>query len=130
MNKLLSYFTANLRRGWLFSVFVAIGLTIVSYPLVASPLPLGVSPTAAMTLAYNVDLDMDEARAEKTIEHYGEPVRDIVEDALDNNVNNPDSKPTAENTYERESPLSDILPEKIGEKFSKDDLANMESGDQ
>ncbi|MGB3299720.1 MAG: hypothetical protein WBA76_15750 [Phormidesmis sp.] len=80
-------------------------------------------------LAYNIDLEMDEARKEKTVEHYGEGIRDIVEDATDNNVNNPDSKPTAQSTYERESPLNDLLPEQIGKDFSKEDLADMENSD-
>lgn len=82
--------------------------------------------TAPTLLAYNVDLEMDKARVEKTVEHYGEPIRDIVEQAARNNENAPDSKSTAENSYERESPLNDILPESVGKKFSQGDLKDME----
>ncbi len=84
------------------------------------------SPTL---LAYNIDQEMDQARKEKTVEHYGEGIRDIVEDATENNVNNPNSKPTAESTYERESPLNDVLPKQIGKDFSEEDLADMENSD-
>lgn len=77
-------------------------------------------------LAYDVDLQMDQARVEKTVENYGEPVRDIVEQAAKNNENNPERKPTAKNTYRRESRLNDVLPEKIGKDFSKEDLESME----
>ncbi len=77
-------------------------------------------------LAYDVDLQMDQARIEKTVEHYGEPVRDIVQQAAQNNENNPERKQTAKNTYERESRLNDVLPKKIGKDFSKEELENME----
>ncbi len=80
-------------------------------------------------IAYSVDYEMDQARVEKTIEHYGEPVRPIVEKAIKNNENNPNSKDTAENTYKRESPLNSILPEQIGETFSKEDLLEMSGTD-
>ncbi|MGB3293638.1 MAG: hypothetical protein WBB01_11685 [Phormidesmis sp.] len=70
---------------------------------------------------------MDKARMEKTVEHYGEPVRDIVQQATQNNENNPERKSTAKNTYERESPLNELLPKKIGKDFSKEDLENMEN---
>ena len=85
----------------------------------------GVPPNSAL-LAYDVDLQMDKARVEKTIEHYGEPVRDIVEQAHKNNKNNPERKSTAENTYERETALNEALPEKIGKDFSKQELKDME----
>lgn len=86
-----------------------------------------VAPLTTHTLiAYNVDLEMDKARVEKTVEHYGEPIRDIVEKAAQNNENAPDSKSTAENSYERESPLNDVLPERVGKKFSQSDLQDME----
>ena len=78
-------------------------------------------------LAYDVDLQMDQARMEKTVEHYGEPVRDIVEQAYENNENNPERKSTAENTYERESALNETLPERVGQDFSKKDLKDMEN---
>ena len=84
------------------------------------------SPTL---LAYNIDQEMDQARKEKTVEHYGEGIRDVVEDATENNVNNPDKKPTAESTYERESSLNDVLPKQIGKDFSQEDLADMENSD-
>jgi hypothetical protein len=89
------------------------------------------SPAELRTLlAYNIDLEMDKAREEKTVEHYGEGIRDIVQDANTNNVNNPDSKPTAENTYKREKSLIDALPNQIGKDFSKEDLAHMEHSDK
>jgi hypothetical protein len=81
-------------------------------------------------VAYNIDLEMDKAREEKTVEHYGEGIRDIVKDANTNNVNNPDSKPTAKNTYKRENSLIDALPNQIGKDFSKEDLAHMEHSDK
>ncbi|PZO56485.1 MAG: hypothetical protein DCF15_08535 [Phormidesmis priestleyi] len=81
-------------------------------------------------VAYSVDYEMDKARAEKTVEHYGEPMRDIVEDALENNEENPNSKPTAQNTYQRESPLNDVLPKKIGDSFSQKELSDMQRDDK
>lgn len=78
-------------------------------------------------IAYDIDFEMDQARKEKTIEHYGEGIRDVVEDATDNNVNNPDSKETAKNSYERESQLNDVLPKQIGQDFSKADLSDLEN---
>ena len=78
-------------------------------------------------LAYNIDQEMDQARKEKTVEHYGEGIRDIVEDATENNVNNPNKKSTAESTYKRENPLIDVLPKQIGKDFSQEDLADMEN---
>lgn len=87
---------------------------------------LAETPTANW-IAYNVDLEMDKARKEKTVEHYGESIRDVVEQATQNNENNPDGKPTAKNTYERESQLNEVLPEKIGEGFSQKDLKNLEN---
>ncbi len=76
-------------------------------------------------IAYSVDYEMDKARGEKTVEHYGESMRPIVKQAIKNNENNPNSKDTAENTYRRESPLNDLLPERVGQFFSKKDLLNM-----
>ena len=80
-------------------------------------------------IAYSVDYEMDKARGEKTVEHYGESMRPIVKQAIKNNENNPNSKDTAENTYRRESPLNDLLPERIGQFFSKKDLLDMRSTD-
>jgi hypothetical protein len=92
---------------------------------------LAESPVELPTLvAYNIDLEMDKAREEKTVEHYGEGIRDLVQDANTNNVNNPDRKPTAESTYQRESPLIDALPTQIGKDFSEEDLAHMEHSDK
>lgn len=76
-------------------------------------------------IAYNIDLDMDKARVEKTAEHYGEDVKAIAEDAIENNVNNPKAKPTAENTTREQSDLTKALPESLGESFSKADLEDM-----
>ncbi|MGD1899717.1 MAG: hypothetical protein ACFB16_22570 [Phormidesmis sp.] len=86
---------------------------------IASPL------TTQPVIAYNIDFGMDLARVEQTIEHYGEEIREVVEQALMNNVNHPESKDTAENTYQRQSALNDILPERRNSAFSKDDLTNL-----
>ena len=90
---------------------------------------LVIFPLGGEAIAYSVDYEMDKARVEKTIEHYGEPIRPIVEEAIKNNEDNPNSKDTAENTYQRENPLNQALPEQIGESFSKKELANMENSD-
>ncbi len=125
------------------SLLVAVGIAIAlflsrgSTPLTPAGAAEDVNPavsslptkTNGTLLAYSVDYEMDKARAEKTIEHYGEGMRPIVEDALDNNEKNPESKATAENSYERESALNDILPEKVGESFAEEDLVDMEGGD-
>lgn len=105
--------------SWLFSGQF---LTIVA---IVGCYVFGIFGNSAL-LAYDVDLQMDQARMEKTVEHYGEPVRDIVQEAVKNNENNPERKPTAKNTYERESRLNDVLPEKVGKDFSKEDLEDME----
>lgn len=78
-------------------------------------------------IAYSLDYEMDRARADQTIEHYGEPVREVVEETLRNNVNHPDSKATAENSYKRKSFLNDLLPNRnsVGKKFSQDDFSGM-----
>lgn len=88
-----------------------------------------ISFSSSPLIAYSVDYEMDRARGEKTIEHYGEPVRDVVEQAIKNNEDNPRSKSTAENTYRRESWLNDLLPERLGQFFSKDDLLDMPNTD-
>lgn len=85
-------------------------------------------------VAYNIDIDMDKAREETTVDHYGEGIREFVQDANGNNVNNPQAKPTAENTYPRETSLDDALPQVLpevfskitGEDFSQSDLQTME----
>ncbi|PZO15120.1 MAG: hypothetical protein DCF25_14135 [Leptolyngbya foveolarum] len=78
-------------------------------------------------IAYSLDYEMDRARADQTIDHYGEPVREVVEETLRNNVNHPDSKATAENSYKRKSFLNDLLPNRnsVGKKFSQDDFSGM-----
>ena len=78
-------------------------------------------------IAYSLDYEMDKARADQTIEHYGEPVREVVEETLRNNVNHPNSKATAENSYKRKSFLNDLLPNRnsAGKKFSQDDFSGM-----
>ena len=52
-------------------------------------------------------------------------MKPIVQQAMKNNEDNPNHKSTAENTYQRESPLNDVLPKKMGKSFSEDDLADM-----
>ncbi len=76
-------------------------------------------------IAYSVDYEMDKARAEKTVEHYGEGMRPIVQQAIENNEENPDSKSTADNSYKRESSLNELLPEQLGKDFSTTDLLEM-----
>ncbi len=88
-----------------------------------------VFPLSSDAIAYSVDYEMDKARAEKTVEHYGESIRPIIEDAIDNNENNPDSKATAENSYQRESPLNRLLPKRLGKFFSKKDFLDMSGTD-
>ncbi len=107
---------------------VLIALTLPSLISASSASP--VSPDLSNLIAYSVDYEMDKARAEKTVEHYGEPIRDIVEDALENNDENPDRKSTAQNTYQRESPLNEVLPKKIGDSFSQEELSDMQRDDQ
>lgn len=122
-----STFAKLSRAKWLCTTAAAL---LMLSALVLSPAEKALySPEASAIIAYDIDYEMDEARKEKTIEHYGEGIRDIVEDATANNVNNPESKPTAENSYEREGPLNDVLPKQIGKDFSKKELANMENSD-
>ncbi|MGB5915106.1 MAG: hypothetical protein WA783_07410 [Phormidesmis sp.] len=82
-------------------------------------------PKTQPLVAYNIDYKMDLARAERTVEHYGEKIRNIVEQALRNNENNPQSKATAKNSYQRKSAFNDILPERRSSAFSKDELSNL-----
>ena len=82
-------------------------------------------PDGQSLIAYNIDMGMDEARGEKTIEYHGEELREVVEQTLRNNVNHPESKDTAKNSYKRESALNNILPEKRSSAFSKQDLSKL-----
>ena len=119
INRLLRVLTVGL-----VAVLVSVGFAIA--PAQANSDRLIQVPQSL--IAYSVDYEMDKARAEQTIEHYGEPVREVVEEALQNNVNNPNSKETAENSYQRESPLNDLLPNRnsAGQKFSQDDFSEMQ----
>ncbi|PZO51170.1 MAG: hypothetical protein DCF15_15080 [Phormidesmis priestleyi] len=110
----------NLQR--LYSRLVNLAVVIFSMGLVI----LG---SAESSVAYSIDYGMDQARGEKTIEYYGESygesLRDIIEQTLRNNVESPDSKATAENTYKRESFLNDWLPKKRSSAFSRQDLMKL-----
>lgn len=92
---------------------------------VGNPAIGAVLSTQQPVVAYNIDFGMDLARAEQTIEHYGEEIRGIVEQALRNNENNPESKSTAKNSYQRQSALNEVLPEARSSAFSKDDLTKL-----
>lgn len=76
-------------------------------------------------MAYNIDYGMDQARGEKTIEYYGEPLREIVEQTMQNNVNHPQPKSTSQNSYKRESKLNNLLPERRGKAFSLERFLSM-----
>ncbi|MEO1620396.1 MAG: hypothetical protein AAFU53_05100, partial [Cyanobacteria bacterium J06632_3] len=76
-------------------------------------------------VAYNIDFGMDLARVDQTIEYYGEEMRGVVEQALRNNVNHPNSKDTAENSYQRQTALNELLPERRSSAFSKEELTNL-----
>lgn len=76
-------------------------------------------------MAYNIDYGMDQARGAKTIEYYGEPVREIVEQTMKNNVNHPQPKATSQNSYKRESKLNNVLPERRGKAFSLEKFLSM-----
>jgi len=89
-------------------------------PALASPLR-----TQQPIVAYNIDFGMDLAAAEQTIEYYGEEIRELVENALMNNENHPESKDTAKNSFQRESALNNLLPEKRSSAFSKEELTNL-----
>jgi len=111
----------------LFRRVVAIALTTCIFSFVgvnsaAIAIPL---PNTQPVVAYNIDFGMDLARAERTIEHYGEEIREIVEQTLRNNENHPESKDTAKNSYRRETTLNTILPEKRSSAFSPSDLAKL-----
>jgi len=111
----------NLVRCWVVSMLVVF-LTVLGFG--GSAVAAGLSIQQPV-VAYNIDFGMDLARVEQTIEHYGEEIREVVEQALMNNVNNPDSKDTAKNSYQRESALNDLLPERRSSAFSKDDLTQL-----
>ncbi|KPQ37690.1 MAG: hypothetical protein HLUCCA11_01155 [Phormidesmis priestleyi Ana] len=96
--------------------------TFVMTILTIGCLLLGNANSAA---AYSIDYGMDQARGDKTIEYYGEGLRDVVEQTLRNNVDHPNRKPTAENTYKRESFFNKLLPKQRSSAFSKDDLTNL-----
>ena len=76
-------------------------------------------------IAYSIDYEMDQARGEKTIEYYGESLREIVEQTLRNNDGHPERKETAQNSYRRQSFLNDLLPEKRSSAFDKDKLMKL-----
>ena len=93
---------------------------------IASP-EMPFSDASQTLIAYSLDYEMDRARGDQTIEHYGESVREPVEQAMRNNVNHPESKDTAENSYGRKSFLNKLLPERhsVGKEFSQDDFSSM-----
>lgn len=113
-----------------FSQVISVWLVLIALTLPSLTSASFVPSDSSNLIAYSVDYEMDKARAEKTVEHYGEPIRDIVEDALENNDENPDRKSTAQNTYQRESPLNEVLPKKIGDSFSQKELSDMQRDDQ
>ena len=117
---------SGLLRGLMVSlVAVLISVGFASAQAQASSQQLTQAPQNL--IAYSLDFGMDRARADQTIEHYGEPVRDVVEKTLRNNTNHPNSKETAENSYGRKSFLNNLLPERhsLGKEFSQDDFSSM-----
>lgn len=111
----------NLVCRWMISVLiVCVAAFGMSRPAMAADLSI-----QQPVVAYNIDFGMDLARIEQTIEHYGEEIREVVEQALLNNENHPESKDTAKNSYQRVSVMNDLLPEKRNSAFSKDDLTNL-----
>ncbi|MEL6470991.1 MAG: hypothetical protein AAFQ74_14780 [Cyanobacteria bacterium J06623_4] len=122
MKRFFDGFGSWLKQWVMLLCLVAVFLLggVLEQSVIASP-----TPNTQPVVAYNIDFGMDLARVEQTIEHYGEEIRDVVEQALRNNVNNPDSKNTAQNTYKRQSALNELLPERRSSAFSKDDLVNL-----
>ena len=125
-----------LRRSLIWAVLIAISLgfgglearaDIQGGSANSATVSREIDRTAQVLIAYSVDYEMDKARVEKTVDHYGEPVRDVAEQALKNNENNPNRKETAENSYERESFWNKILPRRhsLGQAFSEEDFAGM-----
>lgn len=110
----------DLASRWMVVVFVAFVAVFGFSGTAAAALP-----SQPPIVAYNIDFGMDLAAAEQTIEYYGEEIREIVENALMNNENHPESKDTAKNSFQRESALNDLLPEKRSSAFSKDELTSL-----
>ncbi|MGB7084939.1 MAG: hypothetical protein WBD47_05265 [Phormidesmis sp.] len=119
--------------GLTVAVILSVGFALSCSPLgntISSSLRAqAIAPENSVLIAYSVDYEMDKARVEKTVEHYGESVQPMVEQAIKNNEDNPSSKDTAENSYKRESPLNDLLPESWGQSFDQADLSDMRSTD-
>jgi len=109
----------------LFALAVGIGIVSGSRYVISITSGEPVKKTPDNWVAYSVDYEMDKARAQKTVKHYGEGLRPFVKEVLKNNEENPNRKPTAENTYQRESPLNELLPERIRKTFSKTELLEM-----
>lgn len=125
-----------LRRGLILAVLLAVSVGLGGLEASADSFSADKSLSAEryeiasdsqVLIAYSLDYEMDRARGDQTIEHYGEPVRDVVEQTLRNNVNHPNSKATAKNSYGRKSFLNKLLPERnsLGKKFSQDDFSGM-----
>jgi hypothetical protein len=103
-----------------------VGLTVsLAVALVLFSVNEGSTVLGGDALAYSIDYGMDQARGEKTIEYYGEYLRDLIEQTLRNNEDHPDSKSTAKNTYRRESYLNNVLPKQRSTAFSKEDLLKL-----
>ena len=111
-------------RGLFLSLVVALALGFSGLTANAAGLMFN---DAQPLLGYSLDYDMDRATGDKTIEYYGEPVRDAVEQAMRNNVNHPERKETAQNSYGRKSFLNDLLPDRNSKekRFSQDDFSKM-----
>ena len=111
-------------RGFVLSLVMAIALGFGGLTANAAGLTFS---DARPLLGYSLDYDMDRATGDKTIEYYGEPVRDAVEQAMRNNVNHPERKETAQNSYGRKSFLNDLLPDRNSKekRFSQDDFSKM-----
>ena len=95
-------------------VMVAIAIVCLVWSVNASP-----------ASAYGLDYEMDLARVEKTIEFYGEELREVVEQAIRNNDAHPERKDTAQNTFRRQSLLNELLPIRRNSAFSKDVLMQL-----
>lgn len=116
-----------LRRGFVVMVIVVASIGIGGLSASADAAPTWAAQSSQTLVAYSLDYEMDRARGDQTIEHYGEAVREPVEQALKNNVNNPESKDTAENSYGRKSFWNNLLPNRhsAGKNFSQDDFSGM-----
>ena len=116
-----------LRRGFVVMVIVVASIGIGGLSASADAAPTWAAQGSQTLVAYSLDYEMDRARGDQTIEHYGEAVREPVEQALKNNVNNPESKDTAENSYGRKSFWNNLLPNRhsAGKNFSQDDFSGM-----